>query len=54
MMKFFTFLAVAAMLAGFSACSNDDGGVYEIIVSGKADDGFTPMELYYKGAIPIF
>ena len=34
--------------------NNLGGGIYEIIISGKAPDGTTPIELYYKGTIPFF
>ena len=34
--------------------NNLGGGIYEIIISGKASDGTTPIDLYYKGTIPFF
>ncbi len=34
--------------------NNLGGGIYEIIISGKAEDGTTPIDLYYKGTIPFF
>ena len=34
--------------------NNLGGGIYEIIISGKASDGTTPIDLYYKGTMPFF